>query len=181
MIPTYPLGTVRPAMRCARLPGLLAAVLMASALYGCGSSTPILNTGAVRRAIAASILTQHHLHATVSCPSEVPQKAGLVFTCTASLDVGTYPVVVTETNSSGHVRYENQAPLIALDITGVERAIRQSIRGQRGLESTVICPGEVIQESGLVFTCMATVNGQRYPFSVTEVDGKGHVRYIGRR
>jgi hypothetical protein len=159
--------------------GLGAGVLVAAFLPGCGSSTPTLNTIAVKRAIAASILTQHHLYATVGCPSRVPRKAGFVFTCTASLDVGTYPVRVTETNDSGDFRYENQAPLADLDIAGVQQAIRQSIRSQRGLESTVTCPAEVIQKTGIVFTCTATVDGQRYPFSVTEVDGEGHVRYVG--
>jgi hypothetical protein len=159
--------------------GLGAAVLVAAFLPGCGSSTPTLDTIAVKRAITASILAEHHLYATVSCPSQVPRREGFVFTCTAGLDVGTYPVRVTETNDRGHVRYENQAPLVGLDIAGVERAIRQSIRSQRGLESTVTCPAEVIQKAGIVFMCTATVDGQRYPFSVTEVDGEGHVRYVG--
>jgi hypothetical protein len=133
----------------------------------------------VERAISSSILAQHHLHATVSCPSDVPRRAGYVFTCTASLDVGTYPVLVTETNSSGHVRYENRAPLAGLDTAGVERAISESIRGQRGLDSTVTCPAEVLQKAGIAFTCTAMVGGRLYPFAVTEVDGAGHVRYVG--
>jgi hypothetical protein len=107
-MPTYPSGTV-VVMRRVCLSGLLAAVVVAPALYGCGSNAPMLNTVTVRRAIAESILTQHHLYATVSCPSRIPRKAGFAFTCTANLNVGTYPVMVTETNGSGHVRYENQA------------------------------------------------------------------------
>ncbi len=133
----------------------------------------------MEHAIAASILTQRHLYATVRCPSKVPRKAGLVFTCTASLNVGTYPVSVTETNNSGHFRYQNQAPLVTLNIAGVEQAIRQSISSQRRLSSTVTCPAEVIQKAGIVFTCTAMVHGQSYPFEVTEVDDSGHVRYIG--
>jgi hypothetical protein len=165
----------------ARLPGLAAAILATYSLTSCGSSTPTLNTGAVERAVAQSILTQRHLYATVGCPSKVPRKAGLVFTCTASLNVGTYPVLVTETNDRGHVRYQNQAPLIILNIARVEGAIRQSILSQRHLQSTVTCPAEVIQRAGIAFTCTATVSGQQYPFAVTEVDGNGHVRYVGRR
>jgi hypothetical protein len=141
---------------------------------------PTLTTVAVERAVAQSILTQHHLHATVKCPSKVPQTAGLVFTCAASLDVGTYPVSVTETNGSGHVRYQNQAPLVILDIAGVERAIEQSILSQRHLHAAVTCPAEVIQQAGVVFACTAMVNGQRYQFGVAELDGNGHVRYLGR-
>jgi Domain of unknown function (DUF4333) len=140
---------------------------------------PALNTAAVARAIEASILTQHHLRAIVRCPKQLPRKAGLAFTCTANLDVGTYPVRVTETTAAGRVHYQNAAPLLALDIARVETAIRKSIRGQRHLSSDVTCPAEVIQKTGTKFTCIASVNGERYPFAVTEVDGNGHVRYVG--
>jgi Domain of unknown function (DUF4333) len=156
------------------------AVLLAPSLSGCGTSGPTLKTATYERAIAASILAQHHLTATVRCPPEVPRKAGVTFTCTASLDAGTYPVSVTETNNSGHVEYQNETPLLTLDIAGVERAIEQSISSQRHLKSTVSCPAEVIQKKGIVFTCIAEVSGRSYPFEVTEVDENGHVRYVGR-
>ncbi len=158
---------------------LSAVIIVSACLAGCGSSTATLNTVAIRRAIAGSILSQRQLRAAVNCPLDVPRKAGFAFTCTAKLDVGTYPVLVTETNASGHVRYQNQAPLVALNIVGVERAIRHSIRSQRRLDSSVSCPAEVIQRDGTNFTCSATVNGERYPFAVREVDGTGHVRYVG--
>ncbi len=67
-----------------------------------------------------------------------------------------------------------------LDIARVELAIRQSIRAQRGLRARVVCPAEVIQKAGVLFTCTATVAGRDYPFDVTEVDNHGHVRYVGR-
>jgi hypothetical protein len=154
---------------------------MTQYLSGCGSSTPTLNTAPVERAIAASILAQHHLYATVHCPPKVSRKAGVVFTCTAGLNVGAYPVRVTETNTSGHVQYENPAPLVALDIAGVEHAIEQSIHSERHLAATVTCPAEVLQQAGIAFTCTARVNGRLYPFAVSEVDGDGHVRYVGLR
>jgi hypothetical protein len=155
------------------------AILLAVFFSACGSATPTLNTVAVEHAVAESILTQHHLHAHVACPSNVQQKAGLVFTCAAKLDVGTYSVLVTETDGAGKVRYQNAAPLIILNIAKVERSIERSIHRQRALHATVTCPPEVIQKAGIVFTCIATVNGRRYPFTATEVDSEGHVRYIG--
>jgi hypothetical protein len=165
----------RPARRY-----LLAATLAAPVLLGCGSSGPLLKIASVERAIAASILAQHHLRATVSCPPDVPQRTGVAFTCTAALDVGSYQVPVTQTNGSGHVRYENAAPLAILDSAAVEHAIRQSIRTQRHLDSAVTCPPEVIQKAGTAFTCTAMLNRRPSPFSVTELDAAGHVRYVGR-
>ena len=161
--------------------GLATAVLVAPSISGCGKSAPTLNTVTVEHAVAASIAAQHHLNATVRCPSKVPRKAGCAFTCTASLNVGTYPVSVTETNNKGHVEYQNQEPLATLNIAKVEQSIKQSISSQRRLNSTVTCPAEVIQKEGIVFTCTAVANGRSYPFEVTEVDDEGHVRYVGRR
>jgi hypothetical protein len=135
----------------------------------------------VERAIAGSILTQRHVHANVTCPANVPRRAGLAFTCMAKLNVGAYPVSVTEVNSSGRVRYENQSRLAILDIAKVEGAIRGSILSQRRLRSVVTCPAEVIQQPGVRFTCTATVGGHRYLFEVAETDGNGHVRYLGLR
>lgn len=173
-------------LRRTRLYGLTAAILVAPSLSGCANSVstsgnpPTLNTVTVEHAVAASILTQHHINASVSCPSKVPRKTGVVFTCTASLNVGTYPVSVTETNNSGRVKYQNQAPLAALNIAKVERAIKQSISTTQHRDSTVTCPAEVIQKKGIVFTCTAKGNSQSCPFEVTEVDDNGHVSYAGR-
>jgi hypothetical protein len=165
--------------RYARLFAPVTVLLAVPSLASCGSSAPTLNTVAVEHAIVASIRTQRHLHATVRCPAKVAQRTGLVFTCTANLEVGTYPVTVTETNGAGHVRYTNAAPLIVLRIASVEQAIKRSILSQRRLAATVRCPAEVIQKAGAVFTCTAKVGGRSYPFSVTEIDGNGHVRFVG--
>jgi hypothetical protein len=160
--------------------GFAAAVLATGSLAGCGSSATTLDSVRVERAIADSILHERNLYATVACPSKVPQQAGHKFTCTAHLDVGTYPIAVTETNGSGHVRYENQRPLVVLDTAHVRRAIRASILHQRRLRSTVRCPAEVLQQAGLSFTCTASVNGRSYPVTVSELDSAGHVRYVAR-
>ena len=157
--------------------GIAAAALAVGALTGCGSSVTTLDSVRVERAIADTILRERNLYATVACPASVPQKAGHAFICQAHLDVGTYPIEVTETNGSGHVRYENQRPLVVLDTAKVQRAIRASIHNQRDLPSTVKCPAEVLQQAGLGFTCRARVNGKAYRFAVSELDDGGHVRY----
>ena len=158
-----------------------AALLAAVWAWGCGGSSPQLNTALLERAIAATILTQRHIHATVTCPENLPRKRGTAFTCLAHLAVGTYPVHVSETDSSGHVRYGSSAPLVILRIDRVQRAIERSILQQRRLRATVTCPSEVLQQAGIAFTCEAAVGGRRYPFSVTELDNGGHVRYVGER
>ena len=158
---------------------LLAAVaaIAATALAGCGASTATLDVTGVEHAIAASILAQRHLVVGVVCPSKVPRKPGAHFDCAAILQVGTYPVAVSETSNAGHVIYANPTPLIALNTAKVQQAIASSIRAQRHASATVQCPSQVLQQAELVFTCAATFNGATRQFVVTQVDGAGSVLY----
>jgi Domain of unknown function (DUF4333) len=164
-----------------RASSLIVGCLLVLLLGSCGSHTQTLDTAATERAIAQSILAEHNVRTHVECPREVRREAGVIFRCTARLDVGAYPVLVTETDNGGHVKYENSSPLVVLDIAKVQQAINTSILRQRHLRSTVACPAQVLQQAGIRFTCTATVNGQAYPFDVTEIDADGHVRYLGRR
>lgn len=67
----------------------------------------VLDIAKVEHAIEASVLHQRRVRATVSCPSEVLQQAGVAFRCTAAVDGGarSYPFVVTEVDDAGHLRY----------------------------------------------------------------------------
>jgi Domain of unknown function (DUF4333) len=162
--------------------GLIAAALLATVcLAACGSSARSLNSAKVERAIAKSIVQERALHATVACPSKVPEAVGHIFTCTAHLDVGTYPVRVAEIDASGHVRYQDPRPLITLNIAKIQQAIEASAFSQRRLRARASCPTEVLQRAGLVFWCTAKIAGdtRRCPFKVSEVDNAGHVRYYG--
>jgi Domain of unknown function (DUF4333) len=176
-------GDASRARVCERLCRCLTATLTlaagGAALAGCGASST-LDTKAVAHAISSAIVRQRHVTARVTCPARIPRKAGQAFTCTASFDVGSYAVYVTETNGSGHVRFGNPAPLVLLDTERVERAITTSVLAQRRLRATVICPREVLQQAGIAFSCTATVGSRRYPFSVTEINGAGQVRYEGQ-
>jgi hypothetical protein len=147
----------------------------------CGSSTRSLDSAKVERAIASSILDERHLYTTVACPSEVVQQAGHVFTCAARLDVGSYPVTVTEIGGGGEVRFQDKTPLVGLNIAKIQRAIEASVFSQRRRHATVSCPAEVLQRAGLMFQCTAATDGgaRRYPFVVREVGSAGHVRYLG--
>jgi hypothetical protein len=79
--------------------------LAALALVGCGSSTPkILDTERVERAIEQTILEKRHLKSTVSCPSGIQQKKGVVFRCLAKFKGGQTPFVVTQ-DEGGAVHY----------------------------------------------------------------------------
>jgi hypothetical protein len=67
----------------------------------------VLNIAKVQRAIEVSIFRQRHLRAAASCPAEVLQRAGIVFSCTAKINggAGRYPFRVSEVDNAGHVRY----------------------------------------------------------------------------
>jgi hypothetical protein len=65
----------------------------------------ILNTEKVERAIEHSVSVQRGKTATVSCPSGVLQKKGLVFSCTALVKKDSTQFVVTQQDGAGQVRY----------------------------------------------------------------------------
>ena len=162
---------------------LAVAVLLAACATGtgCGGGGHELDSASVERAIERTVLVQRGLRTPVSCPSKIAQSAGHTFTCTAKLSVGTFAVGVTETDAHGHVRYQEQHPLHVLDVARVEHAIEASAAKQRHVTATVSCPSPVLQAAGVVFRCTAVASGsaRRYPFAVTEIDGDGHVRYVG--
>jgi hypothetical protein len=168
-------------IRAFGLAELLAALLAAVCLSACASSISNLDSARIERAIARSILTEHHLDATVSCPAKIRQLRGDVFTCTALFEVGTYPVTVTETGNGGEVRYRDERPLVALNIAKVQGAIEASVARERHVRAKVSCPGEVLQQVGLHFRCIAVFAGgaRRAEFDVQELDSTGHVRYVG--
>jgi hypothetical protein len=66
---------------------------------------------------------------------------------------------------------------VILNTERVERAIETAILQQRHLRSNVSCPVNIVQRQGLVFLCQADVGGRRFPVTVTEADGKGHVTF----
>ncbi len=85
------------------------------------------------------------------------------------------------------MRWNTRLPVAVLDIKRVTSAIHASVLAQRGVQAQVTCPSQVLQRQGLTFTCSAVVQtGTRkvkpasYPFTVTEVDGAGHVKYVAR-
>lgn len=74
---------------------------------------------------------------------------------------------------------------VKLDTARVALAITQSIKTEKGLKATVLCPSDVPQVKGHDFTCVATtftkVHGKRVPvhtnFTVTQTNNRGNVYY----
>ena len=85
--------------------GVMALIALAAGLWNGTTSPVILNTERVERAIESSIAQQRHLASSVSCPVNIVQKSGVVFRCQAIVRGRVFSVVVTETDSSGHVTY----------------------------------------------------------------------------
>jgi hypothetical protein len=105
---------------------LALAALAAAALIGaCGSSKSSSEEGAatgkplemtrIIRAIEGSILTERHIHATVTCPAHVEIRKGNNFTCYATGTVGTgshkqsfrTAFTVEQVNQRGYVEYHS--------------------------------------------------------------------------
>ena len=83
----------------------MALIAVIAGLWNGKSSPVILNTERVERSIEGSILARRDLASMVSCPVNIVQKAGVVFDCQANVRGRQFGVVVTETDSNGHVTY----------------------------------------------------------------------------
>jgi len=105
--------SLRPSRPPGRRLGRAAAagLLVAASLtvVACGKTetktATILNTEKVERAIERSVAAQRGKTASVSCPSGVHQKKGLVFSCTALVKKVSTRFVVTQQDAAGQVRY----------------------------------------------------------------------------
>ena len=158
-----------------------AVALAALMLTACGSNgLATLNTTRLARAIEQSIVERQGIRTAVSCPPGPPETAGYRFVCTAKLAVGSYAVDAVEIDSRGRVRYAGATPLRVLDSRVIERAIEHDLRGRRGPAMTVVCPAPVLEEAGLAFTCTARSRRGQNPVVVTETNGNGSVKVVGR-
>jgi hypothetical protein len=101
---------------------LAAAVLCCVGFLGaCGSSkstqgsttraATTLDTRRVALAIEQSILSERHIRSHVTCPTAVPQRAGRIFVCIATVGsvkhhTTSTPFVVKVQNDKGYVTYQ---------------------------------------------------------------------------
>lgn len=106
------IGAVRAGLRFLVIGGAFLAGAAAMALVAViaglwnGTSNPvILDTERVELAIQASILTQRHLHSSVSCPVNIEQRQGVRFYCQATVGRRAYPVLVSQVDDRGHVTF----------------------------------------------------------------------------
>ena len=100
------------ALACA---ALLSACGGSSSSSTSSTSTTNLDTARVAKSIEASVLSERHLHVTVTCPVTVPQETGRTFVCTAVGHTTTKPSTVTKTpftvtiqNTKGYVTYKGE-------------------------------------------------------------------------
>ena len=164
----------------------LAAALLPSTLLlaACGSGgssatnaqAKTVNVFEADAALAAEIVEKDHVDTEIKCPTPIDLRKGYSFTCVAKFKVGTDKIAVTETNNSGDVSIKPEAPLVVLNLGKVEHEIEQSVAKGTSIRAHVTCPQQVMQRSGIVFTCTATINGKAHKFTVTETSASGQVQ-----
>jgi hypothetical protein len=99
----------------------VAALACAALFSACGSSSPSstnaasLDTQRIALSIEQSVLTERHLHVTVTCPTAVPQEKGQTFVCIATGHTTKKPITVVKTpfkvtveNDKGYVTYKGE-------------------------------------------------------------------------
>jgi hypothetical protein len=103
--------------------GALAALSCAALFSACGSSNSStsttvanLDTTRIAKSIEESVLTERHLHVSVTCPSAVPQEKGKTFVCIATSQTTKKPITTVKTpftvtvqNDKGYVTYKGES------------------------------------------------------------------------
>jgi hypothetical protein len=130
----------------------------------------------LQRAIATLAQKQIGVKPRVTCPNRTKEKKGAQFTCTVHLDVGTVPVLVTQTDGKGNVHLQFTQPAHLLPTA----RLQSQLAGVVGNGATVRCPATVIERRGLNFTCTALAGGRRHTIEVTQTDSVGGIDYHAR-
>jgi hypothetical protein len=159
-----------------RSPVVGAAAAVVGALSGCSASGSISLgsselSASKMEALVTSVTASQGLKATsVSCPSGVSEKKGVVSYCTAHYAGGeTSRFSILQTDGSGGV---TAAPA---DMTAplVERTIRQLYLSKQQLTVTAVCPENVPIVVGTKFNCTAHSGSESQVLSVTVTSKAG--------
>lgn len=165
-----------------RSPRGLTLLVLCLGWAGCGTT---IDMSAVGKSVSEGIQSQLGLAITsVACPPEArPAKTGDVFECVATpAEGGRLVVTVTQKDDQGNVNWEVTKTEGLLDLQLVEASVREGLKQQAGVETTVSCgqrwkgarPGEV-------FECRATApDGQEATVAVTTTDAEGNITWAVR-
>lgn len=161
-------------------------IVASTALAGCGSSGKPLRAAVVDRALASSVLARIHLVTHVTCPTSISGGSGHTFACRVQLAAGSTSIDVTEHGAADDLVWSFPHRPVLLDTRRVMASIRRAVKRQRGVSSRVVCPSQVLQQTGVRFACFAIVRkGARhvkagtYRFEVAETNDYGRVAYVG--
>ena len=162
------------------------ALLSGLAVSACGGSShsstsqrATIDSSQVANAIEASVHSKRHVAASVTCPSGLPQRRHASFYCVAQVRSHITPFRVTETGTSGQVKWVGVSPdsTHLLGTTAVAKAIVASIKSAKGVTAVVRCPADIPMQRGLPFACTAITKSGNTHFEVRQTDGHGHVSY----
>jgi hypothetical protein len=136
----------------------------------------------VAAAIAASVKSERHVDASVTCPTGVASRTAPRFYCVAQVGAQITTFAITRSGSSGQLSFTGvgASAVPHLDAGRIEQSIAASIKGSRGATAAVRCPVDFPRQRGLSFVCSATArSGATTRFEVRQLDSHGRVTYRG--
>jgi hypothetical protein len=147
-------------------------VLAAAGLVVAGACGKQLDVSKPERAIAAAIEQRYSIEVQgVSCPANLEAKKGSQFQCVVTLEDDRLTADVTQTDSSGGLRYQLAEQILT------ERSVAKAIRAQYNATS-VDCGERTywVAHPNRVFTCRARDDaGGSARITVTVRDERGNI------
>jgi hypothetical protein len=93
----------------------------------------------------------------VACPSDVPEKQGATFDCTAQIKGGgSATVVVTQVNGVNKYSYAFKSGTLKIAGSSVEPVVQQSLEKEGVNVTGVTCPGTIVVKTDSPVTCTAS-------------------------
>lgn len=150
-------------------------LLAALAITGCGASVGGgIDTDKAESEIRTLVEKQVGSGVkSVSCPDDVEEKKGDVFTCeVVGTDGSKGDVTVTQKDDEGNVNF--RAPFVQ----DAERLIADGVKGQSSVkEVTVTCPEIIEGKAGAKFQCGIVGDGRKAVVQATQTNGSGGFDY----
>ncbi len=112
----------------------------------------------------------------IVCPDAVEVRAAEAFVCTAEIDSGSVPVLVTQIDVRGNVKWELRESV--LQIAELEKQIAIGVRQQQRLDAQIDCgPRFRPAHPGDTFVCSAKASGRELKVTARVADTKGTVNW----
>ncbi|MEO6866451.1 MAG: hypothetical protein ABI200_00340 [Gaiellales bacterium] len=141
-------------------------LLMITAALVAGGCRKVVSQPVLEQVVADLLLTVSGVEVNVDCPANRTMRIDNDFFCHTEHAGRHGFVLVRQIDDYGHVELVNVKPLAR---TKIEPIVERYLQRQHGLDASVTCPKDIIQDPDVNFRCR--IDGTNEQIEVRQVDG----------